>query len=76
VTLFLHENLSGDLIHCILSEFYDVADKHKAKAVPASYCMYIELFAHKLCNTAKGNDLWYCIDPTSHFDQFLAEEEP
>jgi hypothetical protein len=76
VTPFLHENLSGDLIHRILGEFHDVADKHKAEAVPASYRTYIESFAHELCNTAEGNDLWYRIDPTGHFDQFLAEEEP
>jgi hypothetical protein len=68
VTLFLHKNLSGDLIHCILGEFHNVADKHKAKAVPASYRTYIELFAHKLCNTAEGNDLWYRIDPTGYFN--------
>jgi hypothetical protein len=68
VTLFLYKNLLGDLICCILGEFYNVADKYKAEAVPASYCMYIESFAYKLCNTAEGNNAWYCIDPTGYFD--------
>jgi hypothetical protein len=68
VTLFLYENLSGDLICCILGEFHNVADKHKAEAVPASYCTYIESFAYELCNTAEGNDVWYRIDPTGYFD--------
>jgi hypothetical protein len=56
VTLFLYKNLLEDLIYYILSKFHNIANKHKAKTMPASYCIYIKSFAYKLYNIAKGNN--------------------